>query len=148
MKKRGFAMIMAMIFMVVIATIGVFTMNFAKKNVTKTTDNFVKEQAELLAVSAANYARMAMQLHDFSSSCLKDINISYPSSNKDKKIFDINVRLFYYNRGYVGKPGCTVISQTDLTNTALQNLALVDVKVKSVLKDAPVVYGLRTVQKP
>lgn len=31
MKKRGFAMIMAMIFMVVIATIGVFTMNFAKK---------------------------------------------------------------------------------------------------------------------
>ena len=50
--RRGFSLIIAIIFLVLVATIGMFSLNTSAVTAKQTTDIFLREQADLLAQSA------------------------------------------------------------------------------------------------
>mgnify|MGYP000853546748 FL=1 len=54
--KKGFSLITAIIFMVLIATLSLFSLNISSLTAKQTTDVFLREQAELLAQSATELA--------------------------------------------------------------------------------------------
>ena len=56
MKKRGFALIAAIFFIIIIATIAVTTLSTANMTARDTVNAYVKEQAVLLAQSATEFA--------------------------------------------------------------------------------------------
>jgi hypothetical protein len=63
-------------------------------NSKKTSDLYLREQAELLVQSGTEYALLAISGHDFSTTCLNTINVQYPNSGTNA-IFDINITLYY-----------------------------------------------------
>ena len=52
LMKKGFSLITAIIFMVLIATLSLFSLNISSLTAKQTTDVFLREQAELLAQNA------------------------------------------------------------------------------------------------
>jgi type II secretory pathway pseudopilin PulG len=78
--KKGFSLLTAVIFLVVIATISILALSLSTESAKTTTDDYLKVQAELLAKSATEYAILAMSGHDYSSNCLENILIKYPES--------------------------------------------------------------------
>jgi len=67
--KRGFSLIMAIIFLVLVATIGMFSLNTSAVTAKQTTDIFLREQAELLAQSATELAILDLLETDFIKDC-------------------------------------------------------------------------------
>lgn len=138
--KKAFALISAVIFVVVIATLGVFALSLANKSASSSVDTYLKEQADVLARSATELAVLAMQKHDYSRNCLNTMTIFYPvagvgnSCNGDC-LFQINVNFKYLDRSMAGS--CNVISNTAFdpiiagrihpsSHTALINVEVVD----------------------
>lgn len=82
-KRRGFAMIMAVIVMIVIATITMFTLMQSAQTVKRTADLYLYEQAELHTKSAIEYALFEIartgcvnNTLNFTLDSIYDINIS------------------------------------------------------------------------
>lgn len=73
MKKRGFALVAAIFFIIIVATIAVTTLSTATMTARDTVNLHAKEQAFLLAQSATEFAIMAMQTHHY-----PDTNVSVP----------------------------------------------------------------------
>lgn len=150
MKKRGFALIAAVFFIVIVATIAVTTLATANMTARDTVNAYVKEQAVLLAQSATEFAVMAMQSHSYADTgggnCLETINMTYPTANNP--LYTINVRIYYLDPTL----GCTAnhsIGITNLSAGVITHSALVDVTVSSSPNDVPrIVYNRRTLQKP
>lgn len=67
--RRGFSLIMAIIFLVLVATIGMFSLNTSAVTAKQTTDIFLREQAELLAQSATELAILDLLETDFIKDC-------------------------------------------------------------------------------
>ena len=170
MKKRGFALIAAIFFIIIVATIAVTTLSTASMTAKDTVNAHTREQALLLAQSATEFAVMAMQAHAYrgdtvnvprldaagnpvldaagnpvtdpvnGTNCLEHIDLSYPG-------FDIDVDLYYIDNSL----GCTdanSISRATAVGVPT-HMALVDVTVRSTSGDLPpIVYNRRTLQKP
>ena len=83
LMRRGFSLIMAIIFLVLVATIGMFSLNTSAVTAKQTTDIFLREQAELLAQSATELAILDLLKTDFKKDCKagKEI-ISFPTMKK------------------------------------------------------------------
>ena len=146
--KRGFGLVSAMIFIVVLATIGALALAMSTKSVGQATNTYLKEQAEVLATNATEFAVMAMQMHDYDANrnCLNDITIFYP--NQANAVFRMDVELSYLNSSLYN--GCRIsntASALGLTHPAA-HAAIVDVTVTSVNQDPQIRYFLRSVQKP
>ena len=177
MKKRGFALIAAIFFIIIISTIAITALSTASMTAKDTVNAHTREQALLLAQSATEFAVMAMQAHAYNgdtvnvprldaagnpvldaagnpvtnpvngANCLEHIDLSYPGFDIDVDLYYINTALGCSAANNIGGVGLSVNPATGLANNS--HMALVDVTVRSTSGDLPpIVYNRRTLQKP
>lgn len=146
-KRNGFAMIMAIIVIVVLTTIMALTLNLTSQTTKQTTDLYLREQAVLLAKSAAEYALLAISGHDRgaggNTNCLGSVNAVYPSTASP--IFDINVSM-----QYIGLHCQNGFNYVDSISTPESNgTVIMDITVSSdpSVSTEPIRYFRRTIQK-
>ena len=120
------------------------------QTVKATGDIYLRDQANLLAKSATEYAVMAISGHDRgapNNDCVNYINSGYPAG---APIFDINTTIKYignnFPAGCVMLPGANAIVDADSNGTVI-----VDVYVStnnSLSLPEPIRIHRRTIQKP
>lgn len=142
-------MLTAIIFMVLVATLGTLALSLSSTTTKQTSDLYLREQAELLVQSATEYALLAISGHDFSANCLNTIHATYPSAGADK-LFDINISLYYIGNGL--PVGCqTLTANLNNIDTNESNLTvMIDTIVSAAdgISAEPIRLHRRTIQKP
>ena len=151
--RKGFSLITAIVFMVLIATLSALALSFSALNVKQTGDTYLREQAELLLQSSTEYALLAISAHDITANdnCLNTINAQFP--NKGTPIFDIAISIYYIGIGLpVGNAKCQRFSQTDINTTDSNVTVIIDTIVStntaSNISTEPIRLHRRTIQKP
>lgn len=158
--KKGFGIIMAIIFIVIIATIGALSLSLSTKGVKETSDIYLKTQANLLLKSATEYAILAFSAHDrnATNNCINDINMTYPVAGPNR-LFDIQIILAYLQnppgnvacRSFRGNPNATNNPDREqITNPDSNFIMRVDVIVQTApgVSTEPIRLHRRTIQKP
>ncbi|HEX5711051.1 MAG TPA: hypothetical protein VFX68_06855 [Sulfuricurvum sp.] len=127
-KRSGFAMILAIFVVVMVALGGVMLLGNATTGAKSTGDNYLRAQAELLAMSATEFAVMRAQGFDIgvnSANCfLQQLNITVKDTS-GKATYDANVSLQYSFRNDVPNTCSNVLAE----NTGKDTMILVDVTV-------------------
>jgi Tfp pilus assembly protein PilV len=140
--KKGFSLLTAIIFLVVIATISMLALSLSTQSTKQTTDIYLKNQAELLLRSGTEFAMLAMSGHDYQNNgCLNDINMTY------NNMFDINVSIMYIGNGLGAN--CVQLG-TDINTSDSNRTAIIDtiVTTKVGITTEPIRLHRRTIQKP
>jgi len=132
--KKAFSLLTAIIFIVVVATIGAISFSLLSTNVQKSEDTYLLEQSRLLARSATEYAILAVSGHDRSSDCLERIDTSYLDT------YDINISLHYIGANLPST--CPVL---DRRGSSI--FVLIDTFVSVRNSTNPVTYHHRSIQK-
>ncbi|HZF69814.1 type II secretion system protein [Sulfuricurvum sp.] len=156
-KRPGFAMIMAIFMMVLIAGMMAAAISMSSTTTNRTQDDYLHEQAQLIARSATEYAVLAISGHEVNvnQGCINTINMVYPTAANP--MFNIRVDmqyiLFYDNAAgvrtaYNCNPitGTGGVAQTNESNGTV----LMDVTVTSnngLNIPEPIRYERRTLQK-
>lgn len=91
--KKGFSLILAIIFILLVASIGALSMAISSSSAKTSINLFIHEQAKLLADGAAEYAIMKVQQNDFANTCVDEIEINYP--DKQNPTFIANISITY-----------------------------------------------------
>lgn len=150
--RPGMAMIMAIAFVIIIATIMMVMMSMTAQTTKRTENLYFTEQAQLLAKSATEYALLAISGHNRTGeSCVQTITSQYPAV---APIFNINTTIRYIGLNPVTAGStCDQNSFVDTINTVQsQGTVLIDVVVTSnnanLGIDQDIRYHRRTVQKP
>ncbi|MDY4451398.1 MAG: hypothetical protein SPE37_04705 [Campylobacter sp.] len=91
--KKGFSLILAIIFILLVASIGALSMSISSSSAKTSVNLFIHEQAKLLADGAAEYAIMKVQQNDFAATCVDEIEINYP--NNTNPTFRANISITY-----------------------------------------------------
>ena len=91
--KKGFSLILAIIFILLVASIGALSMAISSSSAKTSVNLFIHEQAKLLADGAAEYAIMKVQQNNFAATCVDEIVIKYP--NEDSPTFKANISITY-----------------------------------------------------
>lgn len=91
--KKGFSLILAIIFILLVASIGALSMSISSSSAKTSVNLFIHEQAKLLADGAAEYAIMKVQQNDFAATCVDEIEINYP--NDTSPTFRANISITY-----------------------------------------------------
>jgi hypothetical protein len=146
MKRSGFGLITAIVFMVVVATLGALITGLGNVSVRQSGNLYLLEQVKLYARSATEYAVMAVQAHDIKSSnnCVNHIDIDFSDTIKG------SVDIYYIGKSLPAS--CNTLSNS-LVDSDLDKSIIVDTII-SVSKDfyntkkSPIVYHRRTLQKP
>lgn len=149
--RAGFSLITAILFIVLVATLGAMALNLSTQSTKQSTDVYLQAQAELLAKSGAELALLAISTHDINTTngCLNQVNASYPSATNP--IFDINITLQYIGNGLNVASGtqCNLIHD-DIATADSNVTVLMDVFVTSRpdISTEPIRFHRRTLQKP
>ena len=146
--KKGFSLLTAVIFLVVIATLSMIALSLSTQSAKQTTDDYLKVQAELLAKSGTEFALLAMSGHDYSTNCLNSIDIKYPI-NTANYTHDINITIHYIGNGL--PPGCNTYANANNIATADSNrTVIIDTVVTTnpIIATEPIRLHRRTIQKP
>ncbi|HEX5329284.1 hypothetical protein [Sulfuricurvum sp.] len=126
-KRKGFAMILAIFVVVLIAMGGTLLLSNASMGSKTTFVNYLRAEAELLAQSATDYTLMRAQAIDttaIGNPCLNQLNITVNDAG-GSPMFDIRTTLTYSFRG-ARAVGCTSwIAQ----NTGKDTTVMIDVTV-------------------
>ena len=95
--KKGFSLILAIIFILLVASIGALSMAISSSSAKTSVNLFIHEQAKLLADGAAEYAIMKVQQNDFTTTCVDEIEINYPNepSPTSSPTFKANISITY-----------------------------------------------------
>ena len=129
--KKGFSLILAIIFILLVASIGALSMSISSSSAKTSVNLFIHEQAKLLADGAAEYAIMKVQ-QNFATTCVDEIEINYP--NEDSPTFRANISITYI--GDIGDGGtiqhCT--NRIDSGKTGLQAI-IISGQVRSLLDE-------------
>ncbi|CUU69594.1 hypothetical protein [Campylobacter hyointestinalis] len=138
--KRGFSLIMAIVFIVVIITIGMLSFTLSNTSVKQTTEQYLSEQAEALAMSASEYAIYKIQNHDFSKNYLNNVNLK-------SGVLSAHVSIKYINT-----KSKTEDSKTDFTDKDNKIRAVILTTIvesnPDIIKDQNIRYVRITTQKP
>ncbi|MBE0496891.1 MAG: type II secretion system protein [Campylobacterales bacterium] len=142
--RRGFSMITAIIFIVLVATLGALALSLSTQTTKQTTDLFLREQGELLAQSATEFALLAFSAHEINATngCLQQINAQYPQAGANA-LFDINITLRYLGSGLPA-----ACNETSVTTTDSNLTLIIDTIVTSTVSTEPIRFHRRTLQKP
>lgn len=147
--RKGFSMLTAIIFMVLVATLGALSLSLSTSSVKQTSDIYLREQAELLVQSATEYALLAISGHNFNTNCLNIIHATYPTNGADK-LFDINISLYYMGNNL--PTGCqTLTGNLNNIDTNDSNLTVIIDTIVTSSSDIslePIRIHRRTIQKP
>ena len=93
--KKGFSLILAIIFILLVASIGALSMAISSSSAKTSVNLFIHEQAKLLADGAAEYAIMKVQQNDFTATCVDEIEINYPNDKDKNPTFRANISITY-----------------------------------------------------
>ena len=139
--RKGFSLITAIIFLVLIATISALSIALSTQSVKQTSDIYLKSQAELLLRSGTEYALLAMSGHNYNNSCLNSINMTYNNQ------FDINVSIMYIGKGLPA--GCQTLDN-NISTTDSNRTVIIDtiVSTEANIATEPIRLHRRTIQKP
>ncbi len=148
--RKGFGLITAIIILVVISVLMTLMISLSATSMKQTTDIYFKEQAELLARSAVEYALLAVSAHDNNNSCIENINLTYP--NATTPTHEANLTLMYILDGTPISCSNDHVLATGI-KTAKSNLTvMIDVTVRVDQNNTgisePIVIHRRTLQKP
>ena len=127
--KKGFSLILAIIFILLVASIGALSMAISSSSAKTSVNLFIHEQAKLLADGAAEYAIMKVQQNNFATTCVDEIEINYP--NDTSPTFKANISITYIGDGETIK-NCTnkIVSE----KTGLQAI-IISGQVRSLLDE-------------
>ncbi len=141
---------MAIVVLVTVSTLSALMISLSSSSAKQTSDAYLKEQAELLAQSATEYAVLAILGHNNRNSCVERIDITYPSAASS--MFDINVSLWYIIDSSQAPTTCSQVLSDGLTTGSNSHMTvLVDTVVSSSSNlnlSEPIRVHRRTIQKP
>ena len=146
--KKGFSLILAIIFILLVASIGALSMAISSSSAKTSVNLFIHEQAKLLADGAAEYAIMKVQQNNFAATCVDEIEINYP--NDTSPTFKANISITYI--GDIGTiQHCTnrIVSE----KTGLESI-IISGQVRSLLDEGAgnsrenLAYSFTTTQIP
>lgn len=147
MTRSAFSLITAIVFIVLVATLGALSLSFSTQSAKQTSDIYLKAQADLLARSAAEFALLAISGHkiDTSNGCLNQINTTYQTD--DNPLFDINITIQYLGNGLFGD--CNILDNNVTYNDSNLTVLLdIFVTSKNNITTEPIRVHRRTLQKP
>ena len=127
--KKGFSLILAIIFILLVASIGALSMAISSSSAKTSVNLFIHEQAKLLADGAAEYAIMKVQQNNFADTCVDEIEINYP--NEDSPTFKANISITYIGDGDTIKHCANKIESE---KTGLQSI-IISGQVRSLLDE-------------
>lgn len=166
--RRGFSLIMAIFFMLVISTVGMLALSYSTMSSKSTGDLYLKEQAKLLAIAGTEYAVMSMQSHSYknynvilnsdgtfkeiedtnssvSHNCLNEVNLFYPS--QQDALFKIRVGIDYLDQN-LGCDQANTIGSTNLYRKTNGAVVTVAVESTDLVPGNAIRYVRRTLQIP
>ncbi len=145
--KKAFSIILAIIFIMAVASIGALSISLATTGAKTSLNIFLKEQARLLADSASEYAILKVQQNDFASSCIDTIEVNYPSS--EAPAFVATLHLTYIGNAdiLVNKAKCKNVIATNNQAKADLSAIIINGQVKSNI-DEGMSYSFTTTQIP
>ena len=127
--KKGFSLILAIIFILLVASIGALSMAISSSSAKTSVNLFIHEQAKLLADGAAEYAIMKVQQNGFTATCVDEIEIKYP--NATNPTFKANISITYIgDRGTIQHCAKQIVSE----KTGLQSI-IISGQVRSLLDE-------------
>ena len=125
--KKGFSLILAIIFILLVASIGALSMAISSSSAKTSVNLFIHEQAKLLADGAAEYAIMKVQQNNFATTCVDEIEINYP--NGTNPTFRANISITYIgDEKTIEKCANKIVSE----KTGLQSI-IISGQVRSLL---------------
>lgn len=134
--RKGFSLITAIVFLVLIATISAISIVISTQSVKQTSDIFLKTQADILLRSGTEYALLAISGHDYQNNgCLNQVNMTYNNT------FDINVSIMYIGNGI---PACNKILANDI-NTSDSNMTVI---LDTIVQTNPNLVANGTITEP
>jgi len=149
--RSGMAMIMAIGFLVILAGIMATMMNMTSITTKRTEHMYFKEQAQLLARSATEFALLAISGHDRAATgnCITNINSQFPAA---APFFDINTTIRYIGVLNVPNATCTgYIASPFASGNAIspesEGTVMIDVYVSSIENQVGVAPGLQLGQE-
>ena len=142
--KKGFSLILAIIFILLVASIGALSMAISSSSAKTSVNLFIHEQAKLLADGAAEYAIMKVQQNNFATTCVDEIEINYP--NDTSPTFRANISITYIgDEKTIEKCANKIVSE----KTGLQSI-IISGQVRSLLENSRenFAYSFTTTQIP
>jgi len=106
--KKAFSMVTAIFVIIIMATVSSLIMNVTGKTVKETTQQYQKEQAQLLARSYTELAILNVLHYDRSADCLENITDHFGATGNDG--YDINITIKYIGQN-------AALSNCSATNT-------------------------------
>ena len=129
--KKGFSLILAIIFILLVASIGALSMAISSSSAKTSVNLFIHEQAKLLADGAAEYAIMKVQQNNFPDTCVDEIEINYPDDKDKNPTFRANISITYIGDGDTIKHCANKIESE---KTGLQSI-IISGQVRSLLDE-------------
>lgn len=149
MQRSGIAMIMAIVTLVILATIMAMSLAMTAQTSKRTTDLYLYEQAILLSQSASEYAMLEIAK-------VNPCTLTKIPEFEYNNIFVINVSMEYVAFKHTGAPGNDCFSNTVASGRYAETkysdsdgTIIMDISVKTIdgISDEPISYFRRTVQK-
>jgi len=147
--RRGFTLIAAIFFVVIASSICMLALSIASTSVKQNSEIYLREQSELVARAATEYAMLAIISNDFSTTCLgnqsENASEDNPISGEFGDLFTFKVYVKYFgDMGNACKNKDAVIVKG--TN---QGTIILDVFVSSKpgKSSNPINFHKRTLQK-
>ena len=150
-ERSGFAMIMAIFFMILIATLLSYMLASSSETAKRTTNDYLNEQAQLLAKSAVEYTILRVSGHNRAGGCMLGFTGNYPTSGATA-IFDINVTVQYFGFGNACAQAFTDAGRSiaNIQTSESNGTMMIDVYVSDNINlklTEPIRYHRRTLQK-
>lgn len=147
--RRGFTLIAAIFFVVIASSICMLALSIASTSVKQNSEIYLREQSELVARAATEYAMLAIISNDFSTTCLgnqsENASEDNPISGEFGDLFTFKVYVKYFgDMGDACKNKDAVI-----VKGANQGTIMLDAFVSSKPGKAsnPINFHKRTLQK-
>lgn len=122
--RHGFTLLLAIVIMVLIGTLMSLMLSFTTTTLKQTEDIYLKEQAELIARSATEYALLKISGNNWSNGeCINNIN----DLNRYKN-FDVNITIYYFGKNLPSS--CNILANNLYTKES-NGTALIDVIVST-----------------
>ncbi|WP_148803421.1 type II secretion system protein [Campylobacter concisus] len=141
--RRGFTLIAAIFFVVIASSICMLALSIASTSVKQNSEIYLREQSELVARAATEYAMLAIISNDFSATCIGNNDQAITGEFGDLFTFKVYVK-YFGDMGDACKNKDAVI-----VKGANQGTIMLDVFVSSKPGKAsnPINFHKRTLQK-
>lgn len=141
-QKNGFAMITAIIVIVVLSTVMALSISLTTQTGKRSTDIYLYEQAVLYSKSAAELALLDIA----KNGCSSNLNYTFDDANGNP-MYDANISMQYiYTAPIAGCPQYFTVVTPEQNGSVLMDITL-SVNSNANISNEPIVYFRRTMQK-